>query len=128
MRKTILIMAFFILLAIPLLAQDEAFPYELNDAIVTGILTIFGIGLMAIVQFVKNILRKLIPNWENWTSAQRRAVLYPVTLLVSAGATAFTLFQMQLWTLSRFILYTVYTWGYINQFWKGIKEIVERHK
>ena len=127
MRKTILITAFFLLLATPLLAQDEAFPYELNEAIVTGILTIFGIGLMAIVQFVKNILAKLISNWENWTSAQRRAVLYPVTLLVSAGATAFTLFQMQLWSLGRFILYTLYTWGYINQFWKGMKEIVKRH-
>jgi len=109
------------------MAQDADFPFELNEAIVTGIMTIFGVGLMAIVQLVKQGIKKLIPSYENWTPVERHALMYAVTYVIALAATAFTLWQMQLMTTGRMLLYTIYTWGYINQFWKALKDLVKKH-
>ncbi len=127
MKKTALVL--LLLAATPALAmaQDVDFPFELNEAIVTGILTIFGVGLMAIVQLVKQGIQKLIPSYETWTATQRHALMYVVTLIIALAATAFTLWQMQLMTTGRMLLYTIYTWGYINQFWKALKDLVKKH-
>ncbi len=122
-------LVFFFMMALPALAQvDEDFPFEVNETIVIAIQTIFGIGLMAIVHFVKAGIKKLFPKYDQWTPMARHSLMYGVTLLIAAGATYFTLTQMAFMTTGRFIYYTVYTWGYINGFWKLLKELIRKVK
>lgn len=131
MKKKFVILSAVLLFLIPvlLLAQGEVdpdFPFEVNDAIVAGIQTLFGIGLMAIVQFVKAGIKKVFPKYDEWEKIARHALMYGVTLLIAAGATYFTLTQMKMLETTRLIFYTVYTWGYINQFWKALKELTAK--
>ena len=131
MKKFAMIFLLMFLFALPVLAQDPVdpdFPFELNDAIVAAIMTVFGIGLMAIVNLVKSGIKKLLPNYDQWPALSRHALMYVVTLAIAAGATAFVLVQMKLWAFDRFILYAIYTWGYINQFWKALKGIIAKAK
>ena len=125
----VLLTAILAIFALPALAQvDPDFPFELNDAIVAGIMTVFGLGLMAIVNLVKTGIKKLIPNYDKWPKVSRHALMYVVTAAIAAGATAFVLIQMKVWAMDRFILYTIYTWGYINQFWKALKGVIGKAK
>ena len=130
--KVVFLLAFFLsMFTLPMLAQDPVdpdFPFELNDAIVTGIMTIFGLGLMAIVQFVKAGIKKLFPKYDDWPKLGRHALMYVVTLAVAAGATAFVLLEMKVWAFDRFVYYAIYTWGYINGFWKALKGIISKLK
>ena len=124
---------FVLLFIVPLavLAQeavDPDFPFEVNDAIVAGIQTIFGIGLMAIVQFVKAGVKKVFPKYDEWSKVARHALMYGLTLVIAGGTTYFVLTSMHIMATTRFIFYTIYTWGYINQFWKALKELTRKAK
>jgi len=130
-----LFLAIFLTAAPMLLAQepdpgavDPDFPFELNDSVVVAIQTIFGLGLMAITQLAKAGLMKFLKGWNNYTPAVRHAIMYFVTAIIATGATAFTLNQMQLLTTTRMLLYSIYTWGYMNQFWKVLKQKVAENK
>jgi len=128
-----LFMAIILIAAPMLLAQDPGavdpdFPFELNDSIVVAIQTIFGLGLMAITQLVKAGLQKIFAGWNNFKPAVRHAIMYFATAIIATGATYFTLNQMKLLTTPRMLLYSIYTWGYINQFWKVLKQKVAKNK
>lgn len=126
-----IILTILFLLPILALAQEDVvdpdFPFELNDSIVVAIQTIFGIGLMALTQLAKEGLKKVFKDWDQMTALARHAIMYAVTAIIAAAATYFTLNQMGMMTEARMILYSIYTWGYINQSWKALKEIVKRH-
>jgi len=131
--KVFIFIAILFMAAPFLLAQDPAavdpdFPFELNDSIVIAIQTIFGIGLMAITQLAKAGLKKIFKDWDNMPATARHGIMYFVTAIIATGATYFTLTQMSLMTAARLILYSIYTWGYISQFWKVLKESVKTHR
>lgn len=131
--RVLVLLAVFFLAAPLLLAQeppatDPDFPFELNDSIVIAIQTIFGLGLMGLTQLAKAALKKVLKNWDTYRPELRHGIMYGVTAVIAAGATYFTLNQMQLMTTPRMILYSIYTWGYMNQFWKILKENVKKHK
>ena len=83
---------------------------------------------MAITQLVKAGLRKIFKQWDSWRPEARHGIMYAATAAIATGATYFTLTQMQLMTTPRLILYSIYTWGYINQFWKILKEQAKKNK
>ena len=130
----VLLFLAIILIAAPiLLAQDPGevdpdFPFELNDSIVVAIQTIFGLGLMAITQLVKAGLRRVFKQWNDWRPELRHGIMYFVTAVIATGATYFTLNQMQIMTTPRMLLYSIYTWGYMNQFWKVLKQKVAENR
>lgn len=131
--KIFIIFAALFLAAPFLLAQDPGavdpdFPFELNDSIVVAIQTIFGIGLMGLTQLAKAGLKKVLKNWDNYRPELRHGIMYAVTAVIATGATYFTLNQMQLMTGARLALYSIYTWGHMNQFWKILKEQVKKNK
>lgn len=131
-RRTTIFLFLFVLLTVPLalLAQGDPyadFPFELNDAVVAVFQTVFGLGLLGLVQLVKGALKKCLPDWADMTALARHAIMYTLTALISAGVTYFVLSQMGLMGLERFVLYSVYAWGVCNGFWKALKEIVHKH-
>lgn len=119
---------FFMFMLMPLLAQqaDEFFPIKLNEATIAAIQSILGIGLMAIVGFIKEGLKRIIKSWDVMNPTARHAIMYFVTLIVSIGAVYFTLSQMNIMTTFRLIIYTIYIWGFINKWWKMLKEIIQK--
>jgi hypothetical protein len=134
-KRHVLVFAFlamFFIAAPILLAQDPGavdpdFPFELNDSIVVAIQTIFGLGLMAITQLAKAALKKIFKDWDSWRPMARHGIMYFVTAIIAAGATYFTLTKMGIMDSGRMVLYSVYTWGYMNQFWKALKDVVKKH-
>jgi len=131
-RRTTVFLFLFVLLAVPLalLAQDDPygdFPFELNEAIVAAFQTVFGLGLLGVVQLAKGALKKFIKGWDDMTTLARHAIMYVLTAVISAGVTYFVLSQMGMMGTERFILYGVYAWGVCNGFWKGLKELVKKH-
>lgn len=130
MKKTaVLFAALFVLPAMALAAQGTGdFPFELNDAITAAIQTVFGIGLLGIVQLLKNGIKKIIKNWADWRPLARHAVMYVLTGILSAGVTYFVLTQMSTMTTGRFVLYGVWAWGLCNGWWKALKEIIKKNR
>lgn len=126
---TVIFMIAFLLPAMALAQEaiDPDFPFELNDAIVTAIMTIGGLGLMSVVNIAKSAIKKLFKDWDDWTPLARHATMYAVTLVIAGGATALALTSMGMFDWTRMFLYAVYTWGHINQFWKVLKGVVKTH-
>jgi len=120
----------FVLLAAPLalLAQDGPSPwFQMNHAVLGVIQTVFGIGLLGIVQLFKIGLKKCLPDWADMRPWVRHGIMYTLTAVISAGITYLVLSQMGLMSLGRFVFYSVYAWGLCNGFWKALKEIVHKH-
>lgn len=130
MKKIFLLASLIFMLSLPLLAQaaEEYFPFELNDGIVAAIQTAFGIGLLGLVQLVKNGLKKIWPKYADLTPMARHAIMYALTLLITSGVTFFVLTQAHMLTTARFVLYDVYAWGLCNGFWKSLKELISKIK
>lgn len=130
--KRIATIAVLALLALPLAALAGQgtgdFPFELDEGLVAAIQTVFGIGLLGIVQLVKNGIKKIFKDWDKWTALARHAVMYTVTGLLSAGVTYFVLTQAEMMATGRFILYGIWAWGLCNGWWKALKELVQKHK
>lgn len=124
------VVALVILMAPALLLAGQAddFPFELNDGIVAAVQTVFGIGLLGIVQLVKQGIKKLFKDWENWNKLARHAIMYLVTCALSAGVTYFVLSQAAMMTTGRFILYGIWAWGLCNGWWKGLKELINKNR
>lgn len=127
-RIQFFVLAFLLVLPVIALAQDADFPFELNEGLVAAIQTVFGIGLLGIVQLIKAGIKKVFPKYDQWSAIARHALMYGVTLIVSAGVTYFVLTQAGVMATGRFILYTVYAWGLSNQWWKALKELVGKNK
>jgi hypothetical protein len=129
MKRFVIFTIFILALTVGLvLAQDppgDDFPFELDEAIVTAIQTVFGIGMFGIIQLAKQLLKKV--GFDEWTELMRHAVMYVVSLVIAAAITWFVLTKAGMMTLGSLVLYTVYAWGLANGFWKGLKEIVKKH-
>jgi len=132
MKARILMFTLILVLFIPLsllAAQEmttEDFPFELNEAIVTAIVTAFGIGMMPILQLVKGLLRKI--GYENWSKLARHASMYIASLVVAGGATAYALNSLGQWSIERMIIYTIWAAVEANQGWKILKELIAKLK
>jgi len=126
---TIAVLALLVLPLAALAGQDTGdFPFELDEGLVAAIQTVFGIGLLGIVQLIKNGIKKIFKDWDDWTPLARHAIMYALTGLISAGVTYFVLTQAAMMTTGRFILYGLWAWGLCNGRWKALKELVQKHK
>jgi len=107
------------LLSLGFTQGEEGFHFNIDEAVVGTILTIGGLGVMAITQIVKNTLVKLF----NVTQPGVKDILgYISSLIVSAGASAFVLLQLKLFTFMALLGYTIYVWLEVNQIFKIIKK------
>jgi hypothetical protein len=98
---------------------EEGFHFDIDQAIVASIMTVGGLGVIAITQLVKNALVKLF----NVVKDNVKNVLgYVSSLVVSAGATAFVLLQMKKFAWLALLGYTVYVWLESNQIFKVVKK------
>lgn len=120
------LLLFALLLAAPLLAIQDPADEEvkallnLDDTLVAGIMTIFGIGLFGAISFIKGLLGKFTANW----SALAKDVLgISIALICSAGATYYVLITAGVLNLKTFLLYGVWTFGVATGLWKGIKQL-----
>ena len=124
MKRRILLtlaVALVLLLPVALLAQttaDEELAkfLGLDEVLVLGIMTIFGIGIMAITQLLKNLFKV-----STWTDLARKYAGYGFSLVVSLGAAAFILAKAGTFTWTLFAVYGIYCWGVANGFWKSLK-------
>jgi hypothetical protein len=101
----------------PVFAQGEGFHFEIDDAIVAAIMTIGGLGVIAITQIVKNALVKLFNVVQEGV---KNFLGYVSSLIVSAGASAFILLQMKKFTWLALLGYMIYVWLEVNQIFKVI--------
>ena len=98
---------------------EEGFHFDIDQAIVASIMTVGGLGVIAITQLVKNALVKLF----NVVKDKVKDVLgYASSLIVSAGATAFILLQMKKFAWLSLLGYTIYVWLESNQIFKVVKK------
>ena len=98
---------------------EEGFHFDIDQAIVASIMTVGGLGVIAITQLVKNALVKLF----NVVKDKVKDVLgYASSLIVSAGATAFILLQMKKFAWLSLLGYTIYVWLESNQIFKVFKK------
>jgi len=99
--------------------REEGFHFDIDQAIVAAIMTIGGIGVIAITQIVKNALVKLFNVVQDGI---KNILGYASSLIVSAGASAFVLLQMKKFTALALLGYTLYVWGEANQIFKIFKK------
>jgi len=98
---------------------EEGFHFDIDQAILASIMTVGGLGVIAITQLVKNALVKLF----NVVKDKVKDVLgYVSSLVVSAGATAFILLQAKKFAWLPLLGYTVYVWLESNQIFKVVKK------
>jgi len=93
--------------------------FDIKDAIVLAIMSIGGIGVIAITQFVKSALVKL---FNVTTAAVKDIIGYAGSLVVSAGASAYVLLRTQEFTWMALLGYTIYVWLEANQIFKVFKK------
>ena len=122
-RRFLILIAFLAIVVGGLYAQtDESFLFDLNEETIALIVGAFGIGILGATQAIKSILKV-----QNWTPLAQKWAGYGISLVVSAGFTAFTLFKAGTFTLVSFGLYTVAAWGVANGIWKSLREVVKKH-
>lgn len=117
-RLGLFLVLFLLLVPIALLAQDPVDnPFGLDEGTLAAILGAFGLGVLGITQLLKQILKV-----EKWDPRLKDVAGYGLSLVVSAGATAFVLASSDMFTVARFAIYSVGVWGEVNGIWKAIKK------
>jgi hypothetical protein len=84
--------------------------FNFDPAVVTAILALFGIGLVYVINLLKNLLKV----------ADKPAVL--LVLAVSAAATAIVLLVAGGFALGPFIIYTAAVFGEMTGWWRLTKK------
>ena len=84
--------------------------FNFDPAVVSGILALFGIGLVYVVNLLKNLLKL----------QDKPAVL--LVLIISAAATAITLLVAKGFALLPFVLYTAAVFGEMTGWFKLTKK------
>ena len=120
LKKFIILSVFLCALVSLGFAQgEEGFHFDIDEAIVAAIMTIGGIGVIAITQIVKNALVKLFKVTQDGV---KNTLGYVSSLVVSAGASAFVLLQMKQFGWLSLLGYTIYVWLEANQIFKIFKK------
>jgi hypothetical protein len=123
--KKFLGVVFVLMLLAPmaLLAQDDV-PVDVDTELVAAILAAFGVGVLGLTQIIKNVLK--VPTWQS--DIAKKIAGYGISLVVSAAGTIFTLTTTGQMALGKAILYTAVVWGIANGWWKGLKELIAKHR
>lgn len=91
----------------------------LDEALIGGIMSAFGLGILGIVQLIKGWTKKFT---ETWTPLARHAFYKFVALLCSAGVTYWVLTRADMFSLwPNFALYGIWTFGVATGIWRSLK-------
>lgn len=128
MRKVqvmLLVLVALVLLLAPVAAVAQATAPEvkvaIDPSIADAILAVWGIGVLAITQLIKNVLK--VDDWpKNWKDIAG----YAISFIVAFAGTLFVLLSKGAFTWAAAAVYTVWCWGVANGLFKYGRDMAAR--